>query len=127
MNLDVLDFVLERQPVKAVITIATNSNPIGSTMPPENKKRLVEMCSEREILLLEDDIYGDITFEDKREPVCKSFDRNGEVILCGSFTKSLAPGLRLGWMVPGVHYDKMLAMKTMTNVATSSLSLAYGP
>ena len=122
INLDVLEFVLQRHPVKAVITIATNSNPIGSTMPPENKKRLVEMCSSSGILLLEDDIYGDITFEDKRAPVCKSFDRENNVILCSSFTKSLAPGLRLGWMVPGRHYDKVLAVKTMTNVATSVLS-----
>ncbi len=121
MNLDVLEFVLERHPVKAVISIPTNSNPIGSTMPLENKKRLVEMLTTRDILLLEDDIYGDISFDDRRAPVCKTFDTKGNVILCSSFSKSLASGLRLGWMVPGKYYDEMLAVKTMTNVATSAL------
>ena len=122
MNLDVLEFVLDRQQVKAVITIATNSNPIGSTMPPEAKRRLVELCGTNSVLLLEDDIYGDIYFGEKRAPACKAFDESGNVILCSSFTKSLAPGLRLGWMVPGRHYEKILAVKTMTNVATSTLS-----
>ena len=122
MNLDVLEFVLDRQPVKAVITIATNSNPIGSTMPPKQKQRLVELCETNSVLLLEDDIYGDIYFGDNRAPACKAFDVKGNVILCSSFTKSLAPGLRLGWMVPGKYYERILAVKTMTNVATSTLS-----
>lgn len=122
INLDVLGFVLERHPIKAVISISTNSNPTGSTMPEENKRRLVEMLSARDVILLEDDIYGDISFSDNRQPACKAFDRDGNVILCSSFTKSLAPGLRLGWMLPGKYYDKLLAAKTMTNVATSTPS-----
>jgi len=118
MNLDILEFVISRHPVKAVITVPTNNNPTGSTMPDENKRKLVQMLEEKNILLLEDDIYGDVSFEDKQPKVCKAFDSTDSTILCSSFSKSLAPGLRLGWMVPGKHYEKVLAVKTMTNVAT---------
>jgi len=119
MNLDVLEYVLSRHRVKAVITVPNYQNPLGNVMPDGNKKRLVEMLREREILLLEDDIYGDLGFQEQRPPACRAFDSRGNVVLCSSFSKSLAPGLRLGWMLPGRWREKFLALKTMTSVAVS--------
>ena len=119
MNLDVLEYVVARHPVKAVITVPNFQNPTGSVMPAGNKKRLVNLLAEKDIILLEDDVYSEISFSDNRPEACKAFDTDGRVILSSSFSKTLAPGLRLGWMVPGRYREKLLAVKTMTNISVS--------
>ncbi|MBI9103780.1 MAG: PLP-dependent aminotransferase family protein [Spirochaetales bacterium] len=119
MSLDILQYVTEQHPVKIIISMPNFQNPTGSVMPVDNKKRLMKLISEKDIILLEDDIYGDINFTDKRPPALKAFDPEGRVILCSSFSKSLAPGLRLGWMIPGRYREEILAVKTMIDIAVS--------
>ncbi len=119
MSLDVLEYVTSRHPVKAVISVPNFQNPMGSVMPRENKKRLVEHLASNEIVLIEDDIYSELSFDDNRPEACKAFDTQGGVVLCSSFSKNLAPGLRLGWMIPGRWREKILAVKTMTNISVS--------
>jgi DNA-binding transcriptional MocR family regulator len=121
VHLDTLEFVIENYPVKAMFSISNVNNPLGFSMPTWKKKKLVELLTENEIPLIEDDIYGDLCFE-TRDKTCKSFDAEGNVILCSSFSKTLAPGLRVGWIVPGKHYDRVIKMKTLLNISTASIN-----
>jgi DNA-binding transcriptional MocR family regulator len=107
--------------IKACVFTLNYSNPLGSCMPDEKKKALVKMLSEREIPLIEDDIYGNLTFGPSRPKVAKAFDEDGWVMLCDSFTKTLSPGCRVGWVAPGRFRTKVEFLKFVNTSATPSL------
>ncbi len=90
-------------------------------MSPEAKRELVRLCEDADIVLIEDDVYGDLQFEGPRPLPCKAWDRDGRVLLCSSFTKSLAPGARVGFIVPGRYRDTLRGAKQMQSGATSLL------
>jgi len=121
VGLDTLRFVLENHPVRAMFSISNLNNPLGFSMPAWKKQKLVRLLSEYDIPLIEDDIYGDLFFK-ARDGCCKAYDIDGNVILCSSFSKTLAPGLRVGWIVPGKYYDAVINMKTLTNISTASIN-----
>jgi DNA-binding transcriptional MocR family regulator len=121
MDLDVLEETLGRHRIKACVAIPNFSNPLGSLMPDEGKERLVDMLARREIPLIEDDVYGDIHFGDARPRPAKAFDREGLVMLCSSFSKTLAPGYRVGWAAPGRFRDQVEQLKFAQSVATPTL------
>jgi DNA-binding transcriptional MocR family regulator len=121
VNLDTLGFVIENYPVKAMFSIPNVNNPLGFSMPIWKKKKLIQLLTQKNIPLIEDDIYGDLGFE-TRDETCKAFDAEGNVILCSSFSKTLAPGLRVGWIVPGKYYDQVIKMKTLLNISTASIN-----
>lgn len=122
VSLDALEYALEQHPIKACLFVLNYNNPLGSCMPTENKRRLVKMLAEREIPLIEDDIYGDLAFESPRPTVAKSFDEKGLVLLCDSFSKTLAPGYRVGWVAPGRFKDRVILLKCVSTLATGSLA-----
>ncbi len=102
LDLDALAAALARQRVAAVIAVPSFNNPLGSCMPERNRQRLVELLRKPEIPLIEDDIYGDLSHAPPpRLRAAKAFDRDGLVLLCGSVSKTLAPGWRVGWLAPG--------------------------
>ncbi len=100
--------------VAACVVIPNFHNPLGSLMPKENKKRLVALAAQRGFTLIETDIYGDTYFGEERPPVLKSFDTRDDVILCSALTKTVAPGFRVGWMVPGRHFNAAQALRQQT-------------
>jgi DNA-binding transcriptional MocR family regulator len=125
MSIDALDLATQKPgAVTAVLTIPNFHNPLGSLMPDENKARLVQLCAARGIPLIEDDIYGDIHFADARPRVAKAWDRGDNVLLCSSFTKNLAPGLRIGWIAPGRWYKQVEMLKFINSVSTPELPQA---
>jgi DNA-binding transcriptional MocR family regulator len=97
-------------------------NPLGALMPDANKRALVELLAERRIPLIEDDVYGDLHFAGQRPWVAKAFDRTGNVILCSSFSKTLAPGYRVGWMAPGRFAKQVGMLKSALSGTTASLT-----
>jgi DNA-binding transcriptional MocR family regulator len=98
------------------------NNPLGCSIPEENKKKLVKLLADREIPLIEDDLYGDL-FGGKKRPVnAKAFDKKGLVLLCSSFSKSLAPGYRVGWIIPGIFKERIERLKFMTTVGTTTVT-----
>ncbi|MEW6408769.1 MAG: PLP-dependent aminotransferase family protein [Nitrospirota bacterium] len=120
INIDTLRYAIEHNPIKACLFITSFSNPLGSCMPDDKKKDLVEMLSEYDIPLIEDDIYGDISFSYQRPKTAKAFDRKEIVLLCSSFSKTIAPGYRVGWMVPGKFKNEIERLKSVSNIATAT-------
>ncbi|MGN6369548.1 MAG: PLP-dependent aminotransferase family protein [Phycisphaerae bacterium] len=122
LSLEALEMALRTHDIKAVLAIPNFNNPLGSCMPAARKKALVAMLAKHEIPLLEDDIYGDLHYGEARPTTCKSFDKTGNVILCDSFSKTLSPGLRVGWMAPGKYMEKLRYHKLVNNLASPALT-----
>jgi DNA-binding transcriptional MocR family regulator len=119
--LETLRFVLDNHPVKAMFSIPNFNNPMGFSLPSWKKKKLVQLLGRYDIPLIEDDIYGDLCFGPRPEP-CKVYDTRGRVILCSSFSKTIAPGLRVGWMLPGKYAAEVNRLKTLVNIANPSIN-----
>lgn len=124
VDLDYLEDAIKRFNIKACLFVPNYSNPMGSCMPDESKKSLVEMLARKEIPLIEDDIYGELYFGKTRPRTCKSYDKKGLVLHCSSFSKSLAPGYRIGWVIPGKFKEQILRLKRMHSVSTNTLAQA---
>jgi len=122
ISIDTLRFVLDNTPVKACLLVSNYSNPLGSCLPDDKKKELAGLLAARDIPLIEDDIYGDICFSSHRPRVVKAFDEKGLVILCSSFSKTLAPGFRVGWTAPGRFTARISYTKMIHNLATATPS-----
>ena len=125
ISLDALRLALEQMPVKAVMATPSHSNPSGSCMSEASRRELVEMTARARIPLIEDDVYGELGYGLKRMPAARAFDREGGVLYCSSFSKTLAPGYRLGWAVPGRYRDQVERLKALSNLASPSV-LALG-
>lgn len=121
IDLGALEHAIKSNRVGACILIPNFNNPLGSCMPDRNKKALVNMLAQRQIALIEDDIYGDFYFGNSRPKTVKAFDRDGLVLLCSSFSKNLAPGYRVGWTAPGRFKFRVEQLKFMNTLATGSL------
>ncbi|MEO7773980.1 MAG: PLP-dependent aminotransferase family protein [Steroidobacteraceae bacterium] len=107
--------------IKACVVIANFSNPTGATLPDARKRQLVQTCARAGIALIEDDIYGDLPHGSMRPLPAKAFDDHGGVILCSSFSKTLAPGARIGFVSGARWTDDIRALKSITSVATPLL------
>jgi DNA-binding transcriptional MocR family regulator len=121
LDLEALETAIHRHRVKACVAIPTCHNPLGFVMPDSRKEALVRLLARHEIPLIEDDVYGDLAFAETRPRAAKSFDRDGGVLLCGSFSKSIAPGLRVGWIHPGRFQGEVERLKLLGTLATASL------
>lgn len=119
ISIEALELALEQWPIKGVILVPNCNNPLGFIMPDARKRAVLSLAQRHDIVIFEDDIYGELAREYPRPRTIKSWDIDGRVLLCSSFTKSIAPGLRVGWIVPGRYRDRVLHMK----YATSSTSV----
>ncbi len=112
LSIEALEVALDTQPIKAVVAVPTVSNPMGTVMPTASKKRLAELLERRGIPLIEDVICNDLAPSEEGRRAVRSFDRSGNVMLCGSFGKTLAPGLRgIGWVEAGRWSDEVASLK----------------
>ena len=111
ITLSALEKTLDAHPVKACMFSTTLSNPLGVSMPDEMRRKLVEIIDEREIVLIEDDVYGDLLFDGQRPKPAEVYSRSGRVLTCGSFSKTAAPGYRIGWILTGQYRDKIMRLK----------------
>src|SRR5437763_13222271 len=121
MDLDALERVLKARRIAAVLVVTNFSNPLVCLMPDANKERLVAMLAGREVPLIEDDLYGDLYFGPSRPRAAKCFDQRGLVLHCGSFSKTLAPGWRIGWVAAGRFRERVSLLKFAQTIATASL------
>ena len=120
LNIEYLAEAIEKVDIKACLFVPNFGNPLGSYMPDDRKKQLVKLLAAKEIPLIEDDIYGEMYFGKTRPLTCKSFDENGLVMLCSSVSKTLAPGYRVGWCIPGRFKSKIINIKLMHAVSSAT-------
>jgi DNA-binding transcriptional MocR family regulator len=121
MDVDALAGVLEKRRVRAVVAMPTFSNPLGSVMPDARKKALVDLLARHQVPFIEDDVYGDLPARGERPRAAKAFDRDGNVLLCSSFSKSFSPGARVGWVAPGRFFEEVKALKFMNTISTPTV------
>lgn len=118
MDMDALEEILQKWLVKACIVSPAFATPSGSVMPLDAKQRLIQFAKQFDIAIIEDDIYADLALNQVPDPL-KALDREGRVILCSSFSKSLSRDLRLGWVAGGRWQDRILRLKLVTQLASS--------
>jgi len=121
LSLEALGWALEHHPIKAALLIPNFNNPSGFTMPDDRKQALVGMLSRRGIPIIEDDLYGDLAYDDQRPRLLKAYDRAGLVLSCSSISKTLAPGFRVGWAAPGRWKEDVRRLKIVGTVSNPSL------
>ncbi len=116
--LDELRDAITANDVKAVMIMPNCHNPLGSVMPDEKKQRLYELLGEFDLPAIEDDIYGDTHFGETRPKPLKAWDKDGRVMLCSSFGKTLAPGFHVGWTAPGQYFERVRRLKFTNTMGT---------
>ena len=111
------------RPPKIVYVLPNFHNPAGVTMPEKNRKKLIDLASDFDLIVLEDDPYSELRYTGEPIPPIKSFDDEGRVVYMGTFSKILAPGLRIGWLVADPEIlRKLVIAKQSTDVCTNVLS-----
>ncbi len=116
--LDATRDALAQNDVKALVVTPSFQNPLGSCMPDEKKEQLYQILAERDIPAIEDDVYGDLHYGEKRPKPLKAWDTDGRVLLCSSFSKTLAPSMRVGWVAPGRYLERVRRLKFTNTLGT---------
>lgn len=124
MRMDALEETLKAHPeAKLLYTVPNFQNPTGRTLAKERRQQLVELAEKYDFLVLEDNPYGEIRFAGQHVPSVKSFDHYGRVFYMGTFSKTLAPGFRLGWVVaPKEVVDLLTVLKQSADLHSDNLS-----
>jgi DNA-binding transcriptional MocR family regulator len=121
IDLGLLDRAIRRHRVTAVVSMTTCHNPLGSVMTDAAKADLVALTARHGTALIEDGVYSELVYDETERRPAKAFDREGLVLYCGSFSKVLAPGLRVGWIDAGRFRDRVEALKGITTLSTAAL------
>ncbi len=121
LDVRALDAALRRHDVRAVVAVTNVSNPLGATMPEASKRELVTLLEAAGVALIEDDVWGDLWFGPTRPSVAKAHERRDGVLLCGSFSKTLAPGLRIGWVAAGRRRERIELLKFVHTMGVPTL------
>ena len=107
--------------IKVCLLVPNFDTPLGYCMPDEHKREIVALLSKHQIPLIEDDTYSDLHFGTQRPKCCKSFDRDGNVLWCGSVSKTLAPGFRVGWVAPGKYKEQIIKLKLIHSLSSTAI------
>jgi DNA-binding transcriptional MocR family regulator len=125
MSLEALQLAANQWSIKALVLTTRLSNPLGGTMPEERQKQLLRLASDFDIQIVEDDIYGELMFEQGRTKALKAYDRLDRVIYCSSFSKTLSPGVRIGWMIAGKYQQEIQRLQTFSTHSACSVANGY--
>lgn len=122
LSVEALELASRHGGIAACLLVPNASNPLGSVMPDDKKRQLAALTAARGIALIEDDIYGDLHFGPQRPWPIKAFDTSGNVMLCSSFSKSLTPALRIGFVAAGRYRSAIALQKTITSGGTNPIT-----
>jgi DNA-binding transcriptional MocR family regulator len=111
--------ILDKHPVRACWFMTSFQNPLGALVPDDARRELVKLLESHDVPLIEDDVYAELYFGTRRPRTTKAFDTKGLVLNCGSFSKSLAPGYRIGWVAAGRFARTVGRRKVMSSLSTS--------
>ncbi|HEX5789295.1 MAG TPA: PLP-dependent aminotransferase family protein, partial [Woeseiaceae bacterium] len=106
-----VDRTLAKHDVAACVFSTTLGNPLGVTMPDRDRLRLLEVLRRHDVVLIEDDVYGDLRFDGTRPTPAQVLDPNLKILTCGSFSKTAAPGYRIGWVLAGAFIRRIERLK----------------
>jgi len=121
LSIEALRTALTRHRVQACVAAFNCHNPLGFVMADEAKREIVELLARHQVPLIEDEVYGDLAFGDARARPAKAFDHHGLVLYCSSFSKTIAPGYRVGWIAGGRFHARIVDLKFTTTLATPTL------
>ena len=121
ISVEALELALEQWPIKVVQLTPVCNNPLGYTMPAANMEKIIELANHYDLAIIEDDIYGDLAYGYPRPRTLKSFDTEGRVLFCSSFSKTIAPAFRTGWCAPGRYLQQVKHMKYVSTACSSVL------
>ncbi|HEX7763279.1 MAG TPA: PLP-dependent aminotransferase family protein, partial [Cellvibrio sp.] len=119
MDLDILADSLTRLPIKAIWVMSSYHNPLGASMSDEKKKAFCDLIAEHQTPTIEDDVYAELYFGNQQAKPLKSFDQHNLIMYCSSFSKSLAPGYRVGWVAGGKFSEKIARLQLMSTISPS--------
>jgi DNA-binding transcriptional MocR family regulator len=124
LDLDILARLLRRRRISACYTIPTGHNPLGFVMPETHRQQLARLATQHGIAVIEDDVMGELIFGTDAPRAVKAFDEDGRVMLCSSLSKTVGPGLRIGWVHPGRYASRVIKLKaTLTGDVSPLLQL----
>jgi len=109
VDIDALENLVKTSSIQACLFIPNIHNPLGTLLADEKKARLVKLLNRHEIPVIEDDINAELFFDGRKRPsLLRAYDRKDLVLTCSSFSKTLAPGFRIGWAIPGRRFREYL-------------------
>ncbi len=120
--LDALEAAIRRTRPRVFLTSPNFQNPLGFEVPPERKREQVALLSRHGVAIVEDDIYADLYFGDVRPLPLKAFDSGADVVLCSSFSKTIAPGFRVGFVAAGRHAERIRKLKIASSIHTNTVA-----
>ncbi len=122
MSLEALEMAVQAYGnIRAVVVVPNLQNPLGSIMPDAAKRRMAAFCEANRIVLIEDDTYSPMADSPTPLKAIKAWDRTGNVIYCASLRKSVAPGVRLGWVIAGRWHERVQMLKFAQSRPNDSL------
>jgi DNA-binding transcriptional MocR family regulator len=121
ISLPALQLALDTQPIKAVLLVPTLSNPLASVMPLTQKRALAKLVAQYQVPLIEDVVFNDLLATDARRRAVKAYDSEGWVMTCGSFAKTVSPGIRLGWVDAGRWSKDLATLKRVQGTSTNAV------
>ena len=127
MSVEGLEQAVKKHHIKACWLMSKFQNPLGASMPEENKLAIRDLLASKQIPLLEDDVYTELYFSENKPKPIKAYDEQGLVLHCSSFSKCLAPGFRVGWVVAGRYakqIEQLQLMSTLSAAVPNQLALA---
>ena len=122
IDLDLLDSKLKNYDIAAIYVMPNCSNPQGAVLSEDNKSSLYKLAKKNNVAIIEDDSNRDLYYGDYALSSIKAHDDCGLVIFCSSFSKTIAPSLRVGWLAPGCYFEDAHALKYALNLATPAMS-----
>ncbi|MEM5549263.1 PLP-dependent aminotransferase family protein [Pseudoalteromonas neustonica] len=120
--LDDLNQALQDHDIKACVFSTSINNPVGSFMPDHKRKQLVELLESQDVVLIEDDVYGDLHFTPERGIPAQAYSKKGLVLTCSSFSKTAAPSYRVGWLIAGKFAARARRYKRALSCSTSLIN-----
>ncbi|GLX81435.1 aminotransferase-like domain-containing protein [Thalassotalea eurytherma] len=124
LDIEHLTQALEKTQITACIVTPNFATPTGSLMPEDNKNRLLSLANDCDFAVIEDDIYGEISFADPTSSLL-SFDTQERVIVCSSMSKALSKDIRIGWII-GSRWQKQIEQLKLTSILACSSSIQSG-
>ena len=121
LDIEALEEAMKRQRIDACLSMPNFHNPLGFEMPEQRKRQLVDLATRHDMPIIENGVYNELHFADRAPVTLKSFDKSGIVLFCGSFSKSLTAGVRIGWTLPGRYHEELLKLKFLNTMATPAI------